>query len=881
MIGQMLLHYRILEKLGQGGMGVVYKAQDTHLDRFVAIKVLPTEKVTDPERRRRFMHEAKAASALNHPNIVVIHDINEVNGVYFIAMEYVAGRTLHDLILDKRLGMTRSLDYTIQIADALSKAHSAGVIHRDLKPSNVMVTEDGLVKVLDFGLAKLMGWQSGPGATEEDITRSFEQVTKEGIILGTLGYMSPEQARGQDVDYRTDIFSLGVVLYNMIAGELPFSGPHAAAVLEKLLHSPTPSLKSSNPNVPDALEQTIACATAKNPEDRFQTMQELASALRSLGGPADRAATTASAMVLQPKKRLKIGWRSAILAVAILLCSLLLMLPFRGRLPPWLGGTALPARIRLAVLPFNNIGSDAENQLICDGLMEILTTKFNQIEQFRSALNVVPASEVRAEKVTSASHARRAFGANLVLTGSSQKDHDRVVLTINLVDADSLRQIDGKIYEASTNELMDLENTAFSKAVAMLELKLNPTERQMLDAGKTTVSSAYNFYLQAIGYLARYDKSENLDKAIQLFQQAIQQDSSYALAYAGLGEAYWQKFRSTKESKWADAALFSCESAYRLDNRLARVHTTLGMVYTGTGRPEKGAAELNRAIVMEPRSSEAYRELGRAYEAMGKTDEAESTYRKAIQLQPDSWPCYWNLGAFYYRRARYEEAESQFLEVIRLAPDHFSAYSSLGGIYLYQGKFDKAEDIFRKSLAIRPYVQAYSNLAASCILQGRSADAVPLLERATRMEDATHEVWGNLGDAYAETPGLSARAPAAYKRALALATDYLAANPQDGTARAQMAFYLIRLGEKKRAIEQVEQALKQAPEDANVPFWAAVVYEATGDRERALNALAEAVAGGYSLAVVRAVSDLRELRKDPRYRDLVEANKRGKALNAR
>ena len=366
MIGQSLKHYRIVEKLGQGGMGVVYKALDTHLDRFIALKVLPPDKVADPERKRRFVQEAKAASALNHPNIVTIHDIDETGGVDFIAMEYVEGKTLQEVIRNRELGLSESLDYTIQIAGALSRAHSAGIVHRDLKPSNVIITPDGRAKVLDFGLAKLTDRPAG----EEDATRTLEQLTGQGVIMGTLSYMSPEQARGQELDHRTDIFALGVALYQMITGELPFHGPNAVAVLDQLLHSPTPSLKAVQPGVPDALERTVTRATAKNRDERYQSMQDLASDLRSLSftrrpaaGSVGAEETTLTAVAPGVRRLWRPGRRTAVLSVLVVLLGVLLALPFRARLPRWLGGRPLPERMRLAVLPFNNIGGSAENQV--------------------------------------------------------------------------------------------------------------------------------------------------------------------------------------------------------------------------------------------------------------------------------------------------------------------------------------------------------------------------------------------------------------------------------------------------------------------------------------------------------------------------------------
>jgi serine/threonine protein kinase/Tfp pilus assembly protein PilF len=860
MIGQTLSHYRILEKIGQGGMGVVYKALDLHLDRYVAVKMLPKERVADPERRRRFIQEAKSASALNHPNIITIHDIDEADGICFIAMEYIPGKTLQEMIAESRLELNQSLDYAVQIADALSKAHAAGIVHRDIKPSNVMVTDENLAKVLDFGLAKLAGWPAGlPDVQENARTPSLSGATREGVILGTLSYMSPEQARGREVDRRTDIFSLGVVLFQMIAGELPFRGPHAAAVLDKLLYTPTPSLKGVRSDLPEALERTIERATAKEPANRYQNMQEMASDLRSIRSTGELALPV-------PKKK---RWRLAVMFVAAMMLLLLITLPFRDRLPRWLGGRALPQQIRMAVLQFNNVGSDAENQKICDGLMERLATKLNQTEKFRNSLSIVPPSEIRTEKVTSASGAHRIFGANLVLTGSVQKLRDQIILTINLVDSVKLKTIDGQVFKASMTDLLALEDDAFEKAAAMLALNLNPHERQALRAGETNNADAYNSYVQGIGCLVRFDMAENVDKAIQFFQNAVEEDPRFALAHAGLGEAYWRKFQQSKETKWIDAALSSCRRAAEIDSRVSQVHITQGILYLGMGQPEKAVGELKKAIEMEPRSSEAYRELARAYEDMHKTAEAEATYKKAIELKPDSWSCYSNLGVFYYYRARYKEAAEQFKKVIELTPDNFLAFSGLGGIYLYEGDFGKAGDMFARSLAIRPSANAYSNLAASYLLQGRSSEAVPLLEKATAMDTANYMIWGNLGDAYYQTPGLSQKAPAAYALAVEIVTKDLAVNPNDNGARARLAFYLLRLGDTNQALDEIARAEKSAPKDSDVMYWAAVIYESAGDREKALNALAKAAAEDYSLAIIRATSEFSQLRKDPRFGDLI------------
>jgi len=391
-----------------------------------------------------------------------------------------------------------------------------------------------------------------------------------------------------------------------------------------------------------------------------------------------------------------------------------------------------------------------------------------------------------------------------------------------------------------------------------------------LRAGETTVSAAFNSYIQAIGYLARYDVTENVDKAVQLFKNAITEDPKYALAHSGLCEAYWRKYQRTQEPLWSDSALSSCTQALELESRVARVHTTLGMVYAGTGRPEKAVEVLNQAIKMEPRSADAYRELGRAYEAVHKLGEAESTYRKAIELQPDAWSSYWNFGAFCYRYGRYDEAAEEFRKVIALAPDHSRAYASLGGICVYQGKFAEGDEMLARSIAIKPSVQAYSNLSASYILQNRPAKAVPLLEKAIEMPGATYQIWGNLGDVYSQTPALSGKAPAAYQRAAELARRLLSVNPDNGEARALLALYLVRLGDKKQAVGEIVRAGKTEPKNPNVLFWSALVYEWAGDRTNALTALAGAIDAGYSHTVIQTAWDLEKLRKDPRYVELVK-----------
>ncbi len=858
MVGQTISHYQVLERIGEGGMGVVYKARDTHLDRLVALKVLPPERVGDPDRNRRFVREAKAASALNHPNIVTIYDIDKTDGVLFIAMEYIDGQTLDTLIPSTGMPVEAAADCVIQVADALSAAHAAGITHRDLKPANIMLTGGRRAKVLDFGLAKLV--ESGEAAGDAP-TRSMETQTEGGRLVGTIPYMSPEQAMGRPLDHRTDIFSLGVVLYQMLTGELPFRAPHWVAVLEQILHMPTPALRTQRPALPESVEKVVLRATAKNPDERYQSMQELSLDLRSL----DTAGHAETRLGARPSRR-----RAGALAAAALVLMALAVWSLRGPLSDAIARWMLPARKQIAVLPFANIGAAAANQTLCEGILETLSTKLSQLQNYQQSLSVVPASEVRDAKLASAREARRIFGVNLAITGSLQPLRDAIRVTINLVDASTLRQISSRVTDVPAGDLTALQDDVFVHAAALLDLELTPAARQALSAGQTRVPEAYSAYIQGVGHLARFDIPENVDRAVQLLQQAVRQDPSYALAYAALGEACWREYRLTRESKWAEEAQANCLHAVQLDKRLPNVHVTLGMVYRETGQAAKALEELEAALRLDRVNADAHRYLGRTYEDLGKTKEAEATFKRAIALRPDLWTGYWDLAAYYTRRARYDEAAAQFLEVIRLVPDHDRAYSSLGGIYYYQKKFAAAAAMFQKSLAIRPTPQAYSNLGGMYVLQQRYAEAVPTLENAVRNGAVDRQTWGNLAEAYSASPALAAKAPDAYRRAAELAEKQLSVNPKDASVRASLAGYLVKLGRRDEALAQIERARKLAPDEPSVLFRSALVYEQAGDRGRALTALGSAIVNGYSMAEIQGARELSELRNDPRYKVLVQ-----------
>jgi eukaryotic-like serine/threonine-protein kinase len=597
MVGRTISHFKILEKLGEGGMGVVYSARDLKLDRLVALKILPPEQMANPRRRDRFAREAKAASALNHPNIVTIYEIESVDGVDYIAMEYIRGETLGELAPSPGMELSLALDYASQVASALAAAHAAGITHRDVKPANIMVAKSGLVKLLDFGIALIEQPELDASAT----TSTMAFLTRPGTVVGTLAYMSPEQAHGGGVGPRSDIFSLGVVLYQMFTGTLPFQAGSQVGLLYEIVHTPAPPLSRMRPELPPALGRVVEKALEKDPEQRYQSAGELLQDLKEISRqlesgvlPSKISASRISRTLVAPKVD-----RRKIFGIAAVTASLLLLIAILGWrfAPRWLN--PVPAEKKIAVLPFRNIGGNRDNEAFCDGIMEALTGELTELSQFHGSLWVVPASEVRREGLASPGEARRALGANLVITGSVQRDHDHVHLTANLVDANTMRQLRSREIQRPVSEEAGLQDSVVREIAGMLELELGTRERQALAAGGTEASGAYDSYLQARGHLQRRGRGD-IDQAIQMFQQAIALDSKYALAYAGLGEAYWRKYRETSDTQWVDPARENCQLALKLNNQIAPVYLTLGIIEEGAGHHQLALDALEKARQLEP-----------------------------------------------------------------------------------------------------------------------------------------------------------------------------------------------------------------------------------------------------------------------------------------
>jgi len=584
MLGKTISHYKILEKLGGGGMGVVYKAKDTNLDRTVALKFLPPHLLADKEAEQRFISEAKAASSLDHPNICTIHDINKTeDDQFYIVMGYYTGETLKKKVGAGPLQIDTSINYATQIAAGLVRAHEAGITHRDIKPANIMITNRNEVKILDFGLAKSL---NDPG------------VTKIGSTVGTASYMSPEQAKGTEINHQSDIWSLGVVMYQMITGRAPFEGDYEQAVIYAIINEEPIPISESSENCPQLLIEIVNKCLKKDPSDRYQTTAKLLDDLKILAIDPDsdskisqqKAVTKKSGGFLSNKKKLL-----TTAGVIILLIFLSSFLPsglefFKSLL----GFNSAPSEQHLLVLPLTNIGGDEDKQAFCDGLMETLSSKLTQVEQFDGSLWVVPSSEVIRNKISSPDEAYQRYGVNLAVTGSLQFLDDLLRLTLNLVDAKNLRQLNSSVIDIEAKNISSLQDKSVIKLLEMLHIELEPESKDILSTGGTDVPEAYEYYIQGRGYLQRYENVDNIDKAINLFKLASEKDSYYALVYAGLGEAYWRKFEATNQSDLVERAITECEKSFYLDSSLAAVNITLGLIYAGTGYYPEAIDHFNR-----------------------------------------------------------------------------------------------------------------------------------------------------------------------------------------------------------------------------------------------------------------------------------------------
>ena len=875
MIGKVISHYEIRRQLGAGGMGSVYEAVDQRLGRRVALKFLAGSLLESADARARFEREARAISLLNHPNIGTLYDFENAGGYAFLVLELLPGGTLRDRLdairtAGQAVPIPVAIDWAGQLAAGLGHAHRKGIVHRDVKPANVLFDEEDRLKITDFGLAKL---------------RESARLTGTGTTMGTAAYTAPEQAIGHgEADHRADIFSLGVVLYEILSGDLPFKADTQLGTLHKVLNSPPEPLRARNPDVPEDLELVVKRCLDKNADGRFPTTDHLIAELRRLAGatqPWSRTDTLAgiplpppapahgddASTIYAPAPRASVfrtgrrWWLLAALSVLLAVAGAILYEP----LSRWLSGT--PGERKLAVLPFENTGGDETAEAFARGLTETLTAAVTQIRSARRTLWVVPASDLRSQDVASADAARRAFGVNLAVTGSIRRDRDRVRVTINLVDAGATRQISSRILEAATNELPGLERRLLAALAEMLELELSPADG--FRASGTEVAAAYDAYVLGRGFLQRFDRPGHLDLAVHHLETALRADPDYPMALAGLGEALLVRYDLSRELSWLNRSRSLNQRAAALDPELAQAFVNLCLLYTRTARFEEAIAAGRRALEIDSLNGDACRALAGAYDQSGQHAKAEETYQSAIDLQPGSWLAHKDLGVYCFHKGRLREAEREFRKVIELTPDNEWGYRNLAAVFQSSGRYGEAEALLKQAVEAGATAVNLSNLGSLYFALGRYEEAARALERAVALAPEDAIIRGNLGDAYRAIAGSRELADAAYLQAIEIGQRKLAVSRADAVLLTGLAVYSAKIGRHDDALAYVQEAAQTGNLAFNLKYQCAVVHLLAGRRDAALAMLEEAIAGGYPAPEMARDPDLVPLRSEPRFLRLV------------
>jgi eukaryotic-like serine/threonine-protein kinase len=702
-MAETISHYRISRKLGAGGMGEVYLAEDTRLGRQVALKFLPASYQYDADRRARFMKEARAASALRSPYIAAIYDIGEQNGQMFLVMEYVEGELLAARIERQPIPAREAIDIAGQIADALDEAHGLGIVHRDIKSANLIWTPRGLVKMLDFGLAKV---SPAPGrSNSSDYTTPLGQQTAAGIVLGTVTYMSPEQALGRAIDGRTDIFSLGVVIYEMLTRRLPFTGASATEIIDQILHAEPPPVSRFTADAPAELERIVRKCLEKDRARRYQSARELTIDLRNLRRDLDSGAVASSTLT---------AWGHA-------------TAPVRRPRPR-------RAIDSLAILPLANQSRDPETDYLADGITESIINNLSQIGKLR----VMARSTVFRYKGRELDPLQvgRELGVRAILIGRMLKRGDMLIIKVELVDAGDGSHLWGENYNRPMADIFAVEADISSVISEKLRLRLDSAQKKRLAKRHTDKTEAYHLYLKGRSFWNKRT-TDSLKRGIDYFNRAIAADPNYALAYAGLADSYniLASYSALAPEEAFPKARAAATQALALDQRLPEAHASLAFVTFGySWEFAQADREFKRALRLNPGYAVAHQWYALYLAAMRRMDEAVAEIQRAEQLDPLSLPIITNKGWILYLARRNDEAQENLLKALELDPDFVLAHRRLGQVYEAKQMFNEARLAYERCLALAPDdAESLAALGHAYGVSGEAEQARGIIARLTQI----------------------------------------------------------------------------------------------------------------------------------------------------
>ncbi len=836
--------YRIEAEAGEGGMGKVYRATDLELHRTVALKVVRPDLASSSQSLDALMHEISMASQISHKNVLRIHDLGEAGGLRFVSMAWAEGEDLGQLL--KRTGALpeeRIRELGCEICEGLEAAHEQGISHRDLKPSNVLLTSSGHACIADFGLAHSLHTPVLPAAPPHESSGS-QSVSSSG----TPRYMSPEQVDGACVDHRTDIYSLGLILYEMATGRIPFNDDSVFQTMTQRLTEKPSSPKLLNPAISTDLAAIILRCLERDPKERYASVRELLVDLRN--NPELRLAP-----LLEVHPRVPLFRRAWLYAAAAALVVL------AGASWFWRGRTNAVEPPRngkyIAVLPFHPIGSDPNLKYRAEGIADAISARLASL----NSLHPVSSSALERVNLSQPNEAvGKQLGANLLVNGAVQSEGDQIKVDASIYNTEKHQTLWSKSYHGVTADLFTLEDEISNDTERALDVKPTLQEREREAPAPTQNLAAYDLYLKGRDILKNHRDSASAKAALDLFEQACKQDSSFALAWAGVADASLLLYKTTKDDVAAEKALHAAQQARSLNGNLPEVHFALGSVYSATGRNAEAVSEIKHALELSPNSDDGYIRLGNAYRATGQDDAELTALKKAVELNPYYWYNHKQLGTGYLDVAHYDDAIKQFKEQISENPSDASAYNNIGATYQYRGRWKEAIPVLQKAIQVKPSFRAYMNLATSYYMLGRYSESVPVYEKAVEISPNQALAVRDLAGAYLKN-GEKEKSAKMLTRAISLLYAQLQVNPQDASALGDLAMCYFAKGDFSKAQVLISRARDIDSSDRDLMYTGAVIESANGRVQEAMDDVARALERGYSFASVLSDPDLKAVRE--------------------